>query len=410
MIETLNSAVNPTLLASFEAELGCPLPPPVRDTFLIADGQDIESSSYGLFFGLHLLPLEEVIREWTFWRQAEHDPMAGQNAAVLATMASVPPKWIKSLYACRGWLPLITDHSGNYIGVDLDPGPGGAWGQVIVFGRDFDRKCVLWRGEGEGGWGKWLAAFVDELESGEGWETEKSGGSDDEEDVGYESYNGGATYGESGRGLRLAGEYKGWNVMEAWWDKSVRKWEGLGLGMDVEEVEKGMEEARRLAGVDDVDEQGGHGKGKGKQKESTGLGIRTGDRTVGEVPGECFHHFQVCILLIASQSLPRRLLLNHLGHPSQEIQILSFRPLRRKLELLDLYLESSIHHLPTRPSASLHPSILCRIITPYNTKKAVDTYLHPRDHPLAPTSNNADTSLLLLLLRSTSPPGQTYRL
>lgn len=284
LIETLNPAVNPTLLASFEAELGCPLPPPVRDSFLIADGQDLDSGNSGLFFGLHLLPLEEVVREWTFWRQAEHDPMAGKNPAVLATMASVPPKWIKSLYACRGWLPLITDHSGNYVGVDLDPGSGGAWGQVIVFGRDFDRKCVLWRGDGDGGWGKWLAAFVDELESGEGWEAEKSNSSDDEEDVGYESYNGGAKYGESGRGLRLAGEYKGWNVMEAWWDKSVRKWEGLGLGLDVEAVERGLEEARRLAGLDDQTSE--DVKGKGKQREERGLGIKTGDRIVGEIPGE----------------------------------------------------------------------------------------------------------------------------
>ncbi|WWD22298.1 hypothetical protein CI109_106789 [Kwoniella shandongensis] len=290
LLETLNGPVNPHLLAAFEAELGCPLPRAVRESLMAVDGQDLEatgqiSGSGGLFFGLHFLPLEEVMREWAFWRQAEHDPMAGSNAAVLATMASVPPNWIKTLYACRGWIPLLSDRTGNYIGIDLDPGSNGSWGQVIVFGRDFDRKCVLWRGDGEGGWGKWLAAFVEELESGDGWEAEKSNSSDEEEDVGYSSYNGGASYGESGKGLRLAGEYRGWNVLEAWWDRSVRRWEGLGLGLDVVEIEKGMDEARRLVGLD--------GKGKEKALDGLGIGMRVGESAA-----------QVEIPVLASPQIP----------------------------------------------------------------------------------------------------------
>lgn len=253
---------------TLERALGCPLPPAVRESFLEADGQDLEGSGGGLFYGLYLLPLEEVRREWEFWRKAETDPQTGANPAVLATMASVPPQWVKSLYACRGWLPLLSDRSGNYVGVDLDPGAGGSWGQIIIFGRDFDRKCVVWRGEGEGGWAKWFASIVDDLESGEGWEADKS--SDDEEEVGYSSYNGGQTYGNAGGTMRLVGQYKGWAVLEAWWDKSVRKWEGLGLGMDVAEVERGMDEARRLAGVD-------KDKGKGKSTESNATSPRQSD-------------------------------------------------------------------------------------------------------------------------------------
>jgi hypothetical protein len=149
---------------------------------------------------------------------------------------------------------------------------------VIVFGRDFDRKCVLWKGEGDGGWGKWLASFTDELETGEGWEAEKSGSSDEEDDIGYTSYSGGGSYGESGRGLRLAGEYKGWSVLEAWWDKSVQKWETMGLGMDIEAIERGLEEARRLAGLSE--------EAKGKEREAN-MGMRIGEGTAeAEVPGK----------------------------------------------------------------------------------------------------------------------------
>jgi cell wall assembly regulator SMI1 len=285
LLETLNPPVDQSLLSTFESQLGCPLPPPVRESFLIADGQDIETGVGGLFFGLHLLPLEDVIREWTFWRQVENDPSSGSNAAVLATMSSVPPQWIKNLYACKGWIPLISDRTGNYVGVDLDPGPGGNWGQVIVFGRDFDRKCVLWKGEGEGGWGRWLSSFVDELESGEGWEADKANSSDEDEEVGYGDYSGGGSYGESGKGLRLAGEYRGWNVLEAWWDRSVRNWEEMGMGLDVEEIERGLQEARRLTGY----EEKVAGKGKGKAVDGAhglGIGMRTGESAAQvEIPG-----------------------------------------------------------------------------------------------------------------------------
>lgn len=275
LLETLNPPADGTLLASFERELGCQLPDAVRESFRIADGQDLDSGCSGLFFGLHWMPLEDVMREWAFWRHAEHDPEAGKNPAVLATMASVPPAWIKQLYACRGWIPLITDRSGNYVGVDLDPGPGGQWGQVIVFGRDFDRKCVQWRGDGEGGWGKWLAGFVDDLESGDGWEADRSSSSDEEEEAGYSSYNGGAVYGETGKGLKLAGEYKGWGVLEAWWDKSVRRWEELGLGLDVDDIERGLAEARRLAGLKD------------REGPTENVGMRTGESSAQvEIPGE----------------------------------------------------------------------------------------------------------------------------
>lgn len=302
---------------------------------MVADGQDLESayqlSNGGLFYGLHLLPLEEVMREWAFWRQAEHDPMAGQNPAVLATMASVPPTWIKGLYACRGWIPLLSDRTGNYVGIDLDPGSGGSWGQVIVFGRDFDRKCVLWKGEGEGGWGKWLASFVDELESGEGWEADKSHSSDEEEEAGYTSYTGNQSYGEEGKGMRLAGEYRGWNVLEAWWDRSVRRWEEIGLGLDVDEVEKGLKEARRLAGYQE-EEEAYEGKGKGREGgDRVGLGIGMGlgvSAAQVDIPGKSLPLFSREDIA-HSQSLAHHKYLN-LVHLHRVIPTYSFHPPRLK--------------------------------------------------------------------------------
>jgi hypothetical protein len=103
---------------------------------------------------------------------------------------------------------------------------------------------VLWRGDGPTGWAKWLASFAEELETGESFEignNDDSEGSEDE--LGYEGYfYDGKGRGEgvgdvgSGGGLRLTGEYKGWNVLEAWADRSLRKWHQAGVITDADLV------------------------------------------------------------------------------------------------------------------------------------------------------------------------------
>ncbi|KAI0950455.1 hypothetical protein AcW1_005839 [Taiwanofungus camphoratus] len=242
--DTLNYGILPQDLAQVEMSLGFALPAAIRESYLCVDGQEAESSagcSEGLFFGLTLLPLEDVLEEWRFWREVDDDPQTGANSQLRELMQSIPAGWVKKEYSSRGWIPLVTDKAGNYLGVDMTPGEGGAVGQIIVFGRDFDTKVVMWRGDGEGGWAKWLASFVEELESGEGFELGSTNDSDGSEDsVGYESYffdgvggGQGDTGGDSGTGgLRLNGEYKGWSVLEAWADRSVRRWQEAGLYTD----------------------------------------------------------------------------------------------------------------------------------------------------------------------------------
>ncbi|KAI0273717.1 hypothetical protein BC834DRAFT_855213 [Gloeopeniophorella convolvens] len=274
--DTLNYGILPQDLTNIEMQFGFSLPQAVRDSYLVVDGQEPESSagcSEGLFFGLHLLPLDEVLDEWRFWREVDDDPNTGAHPRLREVMQSVPPEWIRREYSQRGWIPLISDKTGNYVGVDLNPGEGGSVGQAIVFGRDFDTKVVLWRGDGPAGWARWLASFVEELESGEGIElgvTNEDEGSED--DVGYESYffdgtgrgsgegNGGAAAG----GMRLGGEYRGWTTLEAWADRSVRKWREAGLVPDPPAEED-----------------------KGKAPEKVGLGVlnlTNGTASGAEVP------------------------------------------------------------------------------------------------------------------------------
>jgi cell wall assembly regulator SMI1 len=224
-------------------QFGFQLPAVVRESYLEVDGQEAESASgysEGLFFGLTLLPLEDVLDEWRLWREVDEDANTGANPRLLEAMRSLPDQWVRHEYSCRGWLPLATDRAGNYLGVDVDPGKNGVAGQVIVFGRDFDTKVVLWRGDGEYGWARWLASFAEELESGEGFEIGDQGDTGSEhsvDSIGYEGYfyDGAAgSRGEGGAdggtgGMRLTGEYKGWNILEAWADRSVRRWQEAGI-------------------------------------------------------------------------------------------------------------------------------------------------------------------------------------
>ncbi|WFD35623.1 Cell wall assembly regulator [Malassezia cuniculi] len=247
--DTINYPATPADLAELNNALGFELPPAVYEWFLCCNGQEPESKSScndGLFFGLPFLSTDRVIEEWQTWRRVDVDPRAGANAELRARMASCPANWVKTEYSCSGWVPLISDHMGNYIGVDMTPpeGGGGLPGQVIVFGRDFDTKVVLFGCDGIDGWSKFLMVLAADLEAGVTWSADEehdsgNDNSDGEDSIGYESYFYGGTAGTSrgggdggGEGLvgfRLAGEYRNWPPLEAWADRARRQWETAGL-------------------------------------------------------------------------------------------------------------------------------------------------------------------------------------
>ena len=79
---------------------------------------------------------------------------------LLDRQGSQPPKAIQKAYAHPGWIPLARDWGGNNIAVDLAPGPAGKWGQIIIFGRDYDCKYVVARS-----WAAFLAMVADDFGS-----------------------------------------------------------------------------------------------------------------------------------------------------------------------------------------------------------------------------------------------------
>jgi cell wall assembly regulator SMI1 len=98
-----------------------------------------ESCRAGLFYDLQFLPLTRVRSSQAMWAELVDE----MNEELADSMESAPAGVIRKMYANPKWVPFTHDGAGNHLGVDLDPDERGTLGQVIVFGRDEDRKRLV---------------------------------------------------------------------------------------------------------------------------------------------------------------------------------------------------------------------------------------------------------------------------
>ena len=169
-----------------EHDLDCSLPIEVRESLACHDGQERGGQPTGIIFGCMLLDCEEIVQEWKNWKTVNEEylttphhtpgsPKAYASSSrdtssqgpnpfwrqeLLDKQDSQPPRAIQKAYAHPGWIPLARDWGGNNLAVDLAPGPTGKWGQIIIFGRDFDCKVVVARS-----WSAFLAMVADDIGS-----------------------------------------------------------------------------------------------------------------------------------------------------------------------------------------------------------------------------------------------------
>lgn len=170
-----------------EHELDMSLPQDVRDSLAIHDGQERGGRPTGIIFGCMLLDCEEIVQEWKNWKTVNEEYLSGQRRQqaqypikalnngsssstaqngqnklwrqeLLDKQESQPPGAIQKVYAHPSWISLARDWGGNNIAIDLAPGPAGKWGQVILFGRDYDCKYVIAKS-----WAHFLAVVADDI-------------------------------------------------------------------------------------------------------------------------------------------------------------------------------------------------------------------------------------------------------
>ena len=191
--DNLNDGVTTADLNEFENDLGCgSLPVEIRQFYKRHDGQFRGGKPTGLVMGLTLLDLEGIIEEYAIWakvnqrlekqqymfqhqqQQQQHQKATSSadasethghenkiNNSFIANQKSIPPNAIQPYYAHRGWIPFLKDFCGNQIAIDLAPGLQGHWGQIIIFGRDYDTKLVIASNLQE-----FMFGFVSDLELG----------------------------------------------------------------------------------------------------------------------------------------------------------------------------------------------------------------------------------------------------
>ena len=192
LFDQLSEGATQNDVNELEHELDCSLPIEVRESLQVHDGQERGGRPSGAIFGCMLLDCEEIVQEWKNWRvvneeyltsppthQTQFPPKAFGGASsssmtpisqpqqannplwrqeLLDRQDSQPSRAIQKAYAHPGWIPLARDWGGNNLAVDLAPGPVGKWGQVIIFGRDYDCKYVVARS-----WAAFLATVSDDM-------------------------------------------------------------------------------------------------------------------------------------------------------------------------------------------------------------------------------------------------------
>ncbi|PSK39642.1 hypothetical protein C7M61_001444 [Candidozyma pseudohaemuli] len=203
-------------LNEFQKDLGYNLPQCVVEFFRLTDGQlSLNDGGFGgLVFGLKLMSIDEIAVMAASWKSVHQqilklmpvervaEPKTAQieesnlgsdlsdghsEASYSSSRAegqlrtntinngqrSVPPGVVQPIYAHAMWTPLITDEVGNCIGVDLSHPPEGSdepgkWGQVILFGREFNTKFKI-----ADNFGDFLLIFANDLEMGN-WELKEN--------------------------------------------------------------------------------------------------------------------------------------------------------------------------------------------------------------------------------------------
>lgn len=140
-------------LRAIEATIGRPVPPLLRASLMVHNGESDEP--VGLLNGYDLLQTTQIVDEWNTMKDVAETWSDEESTAAEPIDGVRPRHWHP------GWIPVAADGDGNYFCVDADPAPGGHVGQVIFFDHEEGPSHIAARDIAE-----WLTEFANELERG----------------------------------------------------------------------------------------------------------------------------------------------------------------------------------------------------------------------------------------------------
>ena len=149
IIGNLNAPASETELAAAETSLRLSFPQDVRDLYRRHNGMNSNDNHGSLFFGMHFLPLAELVENHAL-TDGDAIPVRAADAGINQTDI-LNPKWI----------PFAQDYGECRLCVDLAPAINGTAGQVI-FTDQADNTAILVASSLD----HFLATFADELDGG----------------------------------------------------------------------------------------------------------------------------------------------------------------------------------------------------------------------------------------------------
>jgi cell wall assembly regulator SMI1 len=152
IVQNLNAAATAAEIAAAERDLGRQMPGDWRGLYLGHNGMNDNHNFGCLFFGMTFLSLAEAVRE-----HANSNTRGLQPLPVRAADPGIRKADMHNPH----WIAFAHDGSDTLLRVDLDPGPGGAAGQVI-FTDHADNTVILLAAS----LSQFLADFAGDLEGG----------------------------------------------------------------------------------------------------------------------------------------------------------------------------------------------------------------------------------------------------
>jgi len=132
----LNPPASKNDIQKLEKRIGEKLPREFYEIYNECDGEKRES--LGVVYGMRMLPIHDILEEMDGWDEIINEGLDDNDECT-----SMPKNTINCVYADSKWVPLFSDGSGNFIGLDFNPDSKGKKGQIINFGRDEEAKRVL---------------------------------------------------------------------------------------------------------------------------------------------------------------------------------------------------------------------------------------------------------------------------
>jgi cell wall assembly regulator SMI1 len=127
VLRGLRPGADESALRALERELGVLLPADLRASLAIHDGEADEAVH--AFCAVELLSTARIGDEWRAWKDLLDTGKLGHGGG--RSDPGVRPDWWNPR-----WIPITYNGCGDHHCVDVDPGPGGRSGQIVMVWHD----------------------------------------------------------------------------------------------------------------------------------------------------------------------------------------------------------------------------------------------------------------------------------